>query len=148
MMKLSFLFVIVAFMHVSAASNAQQITLHKTNAKLSETLEDIRKQSGYSLLCDADLIDHAYPVTIDVKNASLDEALRKSLAGQPFLYKLNNQTIIIHAKHEPAIQPQQPVQRQVTGKVVDGNNQPLSGVSVKLKGGEATTITDEDGRFT
>src|SRR5690606_15280645 len=130
MMKLSVLFVIVAFMHVSAASNAQQITLHKTNAKLSETLEDIRKQSGYSLLCDADLISSAHAVTIAVENASLEEALQKSLLGQPFSYKINNRTIIIHAKHEPDMRLQQPPQTQVTGKVVDGNNQPLSGVSV------------------
>jgi len=149
MMKLSVLFVMVAFMHVSAASNAQQITLHKTNAKLSETLEDIRKQSGYSLLCDADLINRAYPVTIAVESVSLEEALQKSLLGQPFSYKINNRTIVIHAKHEsPGRLQQQPPQRQVTGKVVDGNNQPLSGVSVKLKGGQATTVTDADGLFT
>src|SRR5690606_2566481 len=39
------------------------------------------------------------------------------------------------------------LQQQVSGQVTDSVNQPLEGVSVKVKNGQTTVVTDGSGRF-
>ncbi|WPU98426.1 TonB-dependent receptor [Mucilaginibacter sp. cycad4] len=143
-MKLTFFLVLVAFIHVNAASLAQGITLNKTNATLRETLDDIRKQSGMSLLCDAELINNSEYVNVKIKNATLDQALQKTLTGQPFSYRIKNNTIIIFVKDEPA---EEKKIIKVSGKVTDIHNQPLPGVTVKLKGAQQAVATDINGVY-
>lgn len=43
--------------------------------------------------------------------------------------------------------PKALLQQQVSGRVTDSLSQPLEGVSVNLKGGQASAVTDGDGRF-
>src|ERR1044072_9011742 len=75
-MKLSFFICLITFVQVSASSLAQKINLNKKNAPLWETLNDIRRQSGYSILCDPDILIGAKTVTISVKDGSLEDALK------------------------------------------------------------------------
>jgi TonB-linked SusC/RagA family outer membrane protein len=144
-MKLSFLLILVSFLQVSASSLAQQITLNKTNASLRETLEDIRRQSGYSLLCDADLLINVKHITVQLKNASLQEALKKVLAGKPISYKINNKTIVIYPNNAPVTTQAQVI--TVSGRVTDKNNQPLPGVTIKVKNTQQAVATDNNGHF-
>ena len=86
-MKLSFLLCFVTILNVSAATTyAQQISLNKANASLINVLNDIHQQSGYSILYNAKMLRNTPPVNIHLNNVSLDEALKQSLAGQPFSY--------------------------------------------------------------
>ncbi|ULT28156.1 carboxypeptidase-like regulatory domain-containing protein [Sphingobacterium sp. E70] len=39
------------------------------------------------------------------------------------------------------------LQRELSGRIVDQQGQPVSGVTVKVKGSSVTTSTDKDGRF-
>src|SRR5690606_41341878 len=43
--------------------------------------------------------------------------------------------------------PKALLQQQVSGRVTDSLSQPLEGVSVNLKGGQASAVTDGDGLF-
>ena len=38
-------------------------------------------------------------------------------------------------------------QETITGKVTDSKGQPIPGVNVKVKGGTATSITDQNGNY-
>ncbi|MBS1521362.1 MAG: TonB-dependent receptor [Bacteroidetes bacterium] len=144
-MKLSFLLIFAALLQVSATTKAQQITLNKTNASLSETLDEVRRQSGYSLLSDADIVNQGNSVTVHVKNISLDAALRLILANQPFSYVINNKTIVIYAKSKlPGDKAQI---KSVSGQVTDNNGQPLPGITVRLKDSQQATVTDKNGVY-
>jgi len=159
-MKLKFLLILFGFMQVSTNTSAQQITLNKTNATLNETLQEIRKQSGYNLVADANLVKQADPVTIHLQKVSLDKALQESLAGQPFAYSITNHTIVIYAKDQPVIE-QKPVQlikvtgkvidetgQPVTGKVIDETGQPVIDATIKIKDNtQGGTVTDINGLF-
>ncbi|HWW43049.1 hypothetical protein, partial [Pedobacter sp.] len=63
-MKLTTIMMIICCIHVSAAGFSQQITLSEKNASLEKVLIKIKKQSGYQLLYDAQLIEKSNPVTL------------------------------------------------------------------------------------
>jgi len=141
-MKLLSIFMLIGIMQVSANSNAQQIDLQLKSASLQQAFLQIQKQSGYDFLYSSQLIKTANPVSAVIKDASIAEALDIILENQPFVYVINKKTITIKAK------PQQPKSIKVSGKVSSETNEPLIGVSVRLKNTQTATITDEKGNFT
>lgn len=139
--KLTIFILGITVFQVNAKS---QITLSEKNASLNKVLLEIRKQSGCKFLYNADLIGTAKPVSINVANASLEEALKLSVMGQPFSYQLKNNTVLITPKKisEPALPPV-----DVKGRIVDEKGLPLPGASVKVKGATQGTVTDSNGGF-
>ena len=145
-MKLIIVFLITAFLQVSLAGYAQKVTLSEKNVSLEQVFRQIRSQTGYNILCDADLIKVAQRVDIQVKNASIEEALEKCLAGQALTYTIKNNTIIVQRKPVP-LQPQAPP-GIIKGKVSDNKGITLPGVTVKLEGAATqTTSTDANGNY-
>lgn len=130
-------------------SLAQKISLHFKNAKLETALHAIRKESGYQLVYNSDLIKNSKLVTIDITNKSLDSALDKLLENQAITYRIEQNTIILIAKKRElpmkVIQINQQI--KVTGRVIDKDGTALSGVSVKETGTTNATLTDKNGFF-
>jgi TonB-linked SusC/RagA family outer membrane protein len=137
-MRLSFIFCLISFMHVSATSIAQKINLDKNKASLRETLNDIRRQSGYNIFYDVDLIGNANTVDIHLKDGTVEDALTQIFANQPFDYKLKDKKILIVPK---ATFP-------VKGVITDDTKQPLPGVTIRIKGASIGAVADANGRFT
>ncbi|MGV3504930.1 MAG: TonB-dependent receptor [Adhaeribacter sp.] len=145
-MKLSFVLMLSALLQVSAAAYSQKITLAVKNAPLEKVLREIRKQSGYDFFYGQDLLRRARPVTVQVRNASLEEALQLSFAGQPFVYTLEMNTVIIkEARREAGPRAVPPI--EVKGKVVDENGGPMPGAVVLVKGTQNGASTDANGNF-
>ncbi len=145
-MKLTILICFATFLHPSASSYAQKITLNVKNAPLDKVLEDLSQQSGYHFLYDEQLLSQGSLVTLDIKNAPLETALNACFATQPFSYVLRNKNVILTAK--PRASSESSIGRSVvTGLVTDDQNQPIAGVSVTIKGTERGVTTDKSGRF-
>ena len=142
MFKLTNIFVFLAVLQVSASSYAQRITLRYKNAPLEEVLLNIRQQSGYDFLYSSELLKKAQPVTVNINEGSIDQVLKGSLVGQPFTYQLNNKTVTIVPLAE-SVQQTFPV----SGRVTDSKNAALPGVSVRIKGANGGTVTDQNGRY-
>jgi TonB-linked SusC/RagA family outer membrane protein len=149
LMKLSFIICLVACLQVSASTFAQKINLEKKNVPFWETVDEIRKQSGYSILCDPDILTNAKPVTVNLKNVTLNEALKQCLKNQPFNYQIKEKTILIFLKDDPkpVSANMAPVAIKVTGRVTDDQDSPLPGVTVKVKGTQTTTSTNQQGLY-
>jgi hypothetical protein len=149
LMKLSFFICLFACLHVSASSFAQKINLEKKDVSFWETVNEIRKQSGYSILCDPDILKNAKTVTVSLKNASLNEALNQCFKNQPFYYQIKEETILIFLKAVPsALTPNKiPVAIKITGKILDDTNLPLPGVTVRVKGTQIVTTTNVQGFY-
>lgn len=145
-MKLTALFMLLALLQVSAKSYSQGITLKKEKASVIEILELIEQQSGYHFLFDKMDIQKTGTITIDLKNVSIEEALRKSFENQPLSFKIMQQTIVL--KGVPKVAPTTPVlQQTISGRVNDEKGLPLQGVSIKVKGINTGTTTDKDGLY-
>ncbi len=145
---------IVVFLTVFAfqlqASYAQTVTIVKTNAKIADVFKEIRKQTGYDFVYTSSQISQAKPVTINVQNVSLDDALAICFKNQPISYTLKNKTIIIKERtpnYRTAAEGQSNRYRTVTGKVIDDGNKPIPGVTVLSKEVNVRTITNKDGQY-
>ncbi|HWV69508.1 SusC/RagA family TonB-linked outer membrane protein, partial [Chitinophaga sp.] len=123
------------------------INLNKKNAPLWETLNDIRQQTGYSILCDPDILGAAKPVTVKIKDASLEEALKLCFSNQPFNYVINQKTILITPLKLPPAEPSRATSAvRITGKVTDEQGS-LPGASIKLKDSNIGAISDAKGNY-
>lgn len=150
-MKITAVLMILGCLAASASGHSQQITLSRQNAPLVSVLADIEKQSRYDFIFTYELVEKAGRVDINVKDATLQQALDKLLAGKSLGYTIIERTVVIKPKvaqinkSEIAIEPP-PI--DVTGKVVDSTGSPLQGASVRVRGTKLGTTTDSFGNFT
>jgi TonB-linked SusC/RagA family outer membrane protein len=147
MMKITAFLVFVACIQVSARGHAQTVSLSEKNGSLESIFRSIRKQTGYNFLYNVAWLQHARPVSIDIKEAPLEQALNICFANQPFTYTIIKNTIALELKQKAAppglAAPSITVQGMVTGQ--DGK--PLTGVTVQVKGSNIGTVTDVTGAY-
>ncbi|WP_316812727.1 TonB-dependent receptor [Pedobacter heparinus] len=143
-MKLTMILFLAAFMHVHAAGIAQKITLLKKDVPLTQVLKAIRQQSGYNFVYNQKSLKNARNVSINVTAVNIEEALRLSFAEQPFTYEVLMKTVIIKPLK---MSDTEAADVKVSGLVTDTENNPLPGVSVKLKGSNTGVSTDPSGRY-
>jgi len=148
-MKITTFLLFVAFMQVSAAGLAQKVTLVKKDVTLKEVFKEINKQTGYNVFAADNLISGIKPFDANFKEAGLLEVLNKCLENTQLSFTITDRTIVITKKEPPhVISPSgglQPV--TVHGQITDATNQPMSGVTVREKGTNNTTVTDSKGYF-
>jgi TonB-linked SusC/RagA family outer membrane protein len=144
--NLTCLILLIAFMQAALAANAQKISLSKKNAPLTEVFKELRKQSGYDFLINKDQIKMSRPVTIQVNGTELIDVLDKCFKGQPFTYRVEDKMIVVVDKR-PEQTKVEFLQIEVKGRIVGENGQPLVGASVKVKGMNRATKTNEKGEF-
>jgi TonB-linked SusC/RagA family outer membrane protein len=150
-MKLTAILVLFALLQASANTYGQKVTLVQKNAPLRQIFKAIKKQTGFSFFYNNRTLELAGKVNIDVKDASLREALEICFKDQPLSYAIQDNIIIV-SKRE-AIMPKEEKRPaalllDITGKIIDAEGNPLQGVSVFLKGGNKGTTTNADGSFT
>ncbi|WP_316817523.1 SusC/RagA family TonB-linked outer membrane protein [Pedobacter nyackensis] len=146
--NLSIFFILLAMIQVSAKGLfAQKITLDRTNSSLNQLIKEIRTQSGYDFFYNNALIAKAKPVSIHVKNVTLETALQKCFANQSFTYRITDKMVIIMEKDTDTPVQTSLLQESITGKVVDTLGMPLPGATVRIKGTTKVTITDANGVF-
>lgn len=149
-MKITTFLLIITIMQVSAATFAQKITLRKVNAPLTSIIDEIRNQSNYDFFYNKKVLKAAKSVTINVKDASLEEVLEICFKDQLIDYQVSDKTVLLKEK---AVKPDLPVSfnrpvEKITGKVVDEKGQPVPGASVTEKGTKNVTQTNSNGSFT
>ena len=149
-MKLSFILLFAACLQVSATGNAQSISLSVKDAAMESVIQNIRKQSGYDFVYTLEALKKAKPISINLKNATLKEALDKCFLNQPLTYSIIENVVVVKGKELPVSTPVKQVIEladiDVRGKVVDENGMPVL-ASVTVKGTSNATSTNDKGEF-
>lgn len=148
-MKLSAI-ILLSTCLTASAKGISQITISKKDAPLQKVFKEIKRQSGYSFLYRYELLEDAGTVTVNLSNATLNQALDAVLKGKPLTYEIIDNTVIIKLKElkkEELPLPEKNVERIVKGKVTNETGTPLEGVSVVLKGTQFGTSTDKNGNY-
>jgi hypothetical protein len=73
-------------------------SLSGKEAPLEHLFKSIQKQSGYHFLYTDELVRTASPVSVSLKDVTLDKALEHIFSGQPFRYTILERTIVVKAK--------------------------------------------------
>jgi len=148
-MRLTTVILIATLMQVSAAGLAQKINLSKSNVPLKAVLKEIRTQSGYDFVYAEEIFDAAKPVNIQVKDAELQDVLKEIFKAQPLTFTISKTTVTIQPKEPTFLErlANRWASIDANGRVVDSENRPLPGASVKVKKTGKGVSTDKDGRF-
>lgn len=153
-MKLLLLFMLAGLLHVSAASNAQTITLHGKNLPLKHALDAIRIQAGYEVAADKSLLRFVKPITIYANQMPVEDFIEVILRDQPIEAKIEDRTVYLFErkiatviKNDKNISRTTLQERIVSGKVTDEEGNPLDGVTVRVKGTSAQTSTNVSGNY-
>ncbi|MCZ4223263.1 TonB-dependent receptor [Pedobacter rhodius] len=150
-MKITLLLTIAFAIQLQAATSFAQktITLKEKNALLERVLEKIGQRTGYDIFFNADLMTKARPVSIDVKNMSLDDVLAKCFANQILTYTVKDTYILIKEKGSIPLVQGNKIRKliDVSGQVLDERGQPLPGATIRVIGETGITSSDKDGKF-
>jgi TonB-dependent SusC/RagA subfamily outer membrane receptor len=154
-MKLTALLLTTAFLHAAASGDAQKINLSLKNTPLEKAFVEIQKQSGYSFVYTAVQLQQFRPVTAEIKDADIEQALSICLKDQSFTFEIINNTLITlklrnqlaYNEIKNSMEITNATFIDVRGKVLNESGDPVSGVSVTVKGTTISTITDANGQF-
>lgn len=151
-MRLTCFFTIAFCIQVCAATVAQTVDIAVKEASLRSVMVLIQKQTDYSFVADAELLEKAKPVTVTIKGKALREALPLIFADQPFYYAIKGKgiTLVEWKKadtHNRKTPEEQYMQQIIRGRVTDSLGNPLPGVTVAIKGTSTVTATDEQGYY-
>src|SRR5690606_11996585 len=95
-MKITFFMLLVLVTAVHAEGIAQKVTLSLKNEKIERVFSEITKQTNVEFLYSDELVEKARPVSIQVKNATIESVLRRLIAGQHMTYKVIEHTVIVN----------------------------------------------------
>ena len=122
----------------------KRVTVSMQNATLEQILEEIHKQTGLDYGFQSNgKVDKNRPFSLDVKDVTVEEALKTLLKDSPYDYVLEaNRVVIIERK------AQEVNLIDISGRVVDEKGNPIPGASVVVYGTTQGVATDVDGRYT
>jgi TonB-dependent starch-binding outer membrane protein SusC len=151
-MKLTAILMLAAALQVTARTEGQTVTLDLKNAPIQKVLTEASRQSGISIIYNEALFNGFSPVSIKVKNATIQQVLDECLKGQPFAYSFEGNMIVINKKQiqTPLLQLAEsfPPPSDIHGHITDSLGNPLVGASITVKGTQKGTTTDANGNFT
>lgn len=136
-------------MQASAAGYGQKITLRESNTSIQNVLNLIEQKSGYLFFYNRDDLPKN-KITVELKNATIEEALKESFKGLPVVWEIVKNNIVLTKKESSpfdGVRNTFNIQEVVRGKVVDENNQPVIGATVTEKGTNNRAATGENGEF-
>ena len=144
-MKLTIAMLLLAVFVASASSVYSQtarINLKMRNVPLVDVFREIERSSEFGFFFKSEEMDLNKLVSIDLKEATIDQVLKKILVDN-YDYRIVDKNIIITRSNVSDMEQQ----KSVTGKVSDPSGAPLPGVTVVIKGSTTGTITDAEGNF-
>jgi TonB-linked SusC/RagA family outer membrane protein len=161
-MRIIMLLLTGSFMHLSAATFSQTITLKCKDMSLVRVFEAITKQTGYEVGGFSEVLREAKPVTIDARNMPLEDFLKAVLRDQSLTYTIVDKNIIISkiGREKTPNNPSSSGQRQVPfllaemrGRIIDSAGNPLQDVGLKITSPDGSrilmqTVSDANGNFT
>ena len=134
---------------LTVALNAQTVTKAFRSVPLKTVLEEVERQTGYSILFENEDVDVSRPVTATFKDATLqtvlDTVLDKSLR---YTVKGGGKLVTI-SRRSPVSAPTAPNEEMtVAGTVISSaDNQPIVGANIYVEGTNVGTTTDAGGNY-
>jgi TonB-linked SusC/RagA family outer membrane protein len=154
-MKFTAILLLAACLTSSATGFSQNINIDVKDVPIQRVFQEIKRQSNFSFVYAKDLEVKSKRVTLKLTNASIEDALRKCLAEQPFTFTIIDRVVIINTKNASEginsgislMQlPSSPPPIDVKGRVMNENGEPLR-ATITIKGTNKAVSTDDNGHF-
>lgn len=135
---------LLVVLFVSLNGLAQTFTFSFQRASLARVFAQIEQRSDYRFLYSEEVLALGSPVSFTVNNVPLDSILRLCFFQQPLGYTIEGKHIIVKKK---IIEKPTPLTRELRGKVVNMQNEPLAGITITIKQSGMATATNAYGEF-
>ena len=152
--KLIGIHLLCGFLQVQGTSLAQTININRKNTSLEYVLKEIKRQSNYYIICNAQILNQFNKIQVQVQNASLKQALNKILIDNGLEYTVDNNTIVITGPKEAVIANVPTVNsieagiqknRSITGRVTDASTgHGIAGVTLSFSSGKNSVAVQTD----
>ncbi len=135
----------------------KRVSLNLRNGELSLALQQLEAQTDARFVFSPQVINSAKRLTLKFNDEPFGKVLNKMLRPLNIKYEVSGNYILLNDAQSKPIDsrefgllsiPVLPIDLKISGKVTDaGNNEPLPGVSILVKGTQRGTTTDQNGRF-
>ncbi|GGH64564.1 TonB-linked SusC/RagA family outer membrane protein [Filimonas zeae] len=149
------IFILALFFLFSVSAKAQNnISITVKGQPMAAVLEQLKEKSGLRILYNGRTIKDCRPVTVKLRNVTIEQALNEIFTGQPVKYTITRGVIVVSSKAEgnsvtetvggpaaaaPTI--------SISGTVSGVDNRPLPGASITEQLTGAVTVTADNGAF-
>ncbi len=143
----------MTFAHTNYAQGVldRSVTISVQNLTLKQTLQQLEAKANVRFVYSSSWVQMNQKVSVSTVNTSLNQVLEKVLIpiGMTFQPQANSNMIVIKPlKATSSAEVPLEIQREVSGQVVSADNdQPMIGVSVRVKGTTQGTVTNDRGEF-
>ena len=150
--RITFLFLLATIGFIrpvgaQTAETAKTITLDVQNRPIKEVFTQIERQSDYIFVYYDNILDIHRKVTLKVTNQPISAVLKQLFAGTVNTWELSGRQIVIGRSAAAATGAPRKIAR-ITGVVKDQNNDPLIGVTIRVKARPSIgTATDINGKY-
>ena len=126
------------------ANNTYSVNLNLENVSLTDVFREIEKQSDYRFFFNSTVLSAVKKQNVRTGEKSITAILDQLFEGTDIGYKLIDRYIVITSNKDDVSKmlAKADASIQVVGLVTDEAGEPVSGVSVSLKGSTVGTITD------
>lgn len=128
-------------MMFATPESGKKVTLNLESVTVKEFFDALRQQTGLSFVYNTEQTKTLKPITIHVKDETVDNVLRTVLNGTGLTYSMERDIVTI-SKVE-----QQGNKRIAAGIVSDEEGYPLPGVNVVISDLQRFAITDNNGKY-
>lgn len=135
---------LLACLLAATGVRSQTITFSGRDASFETVFAAIKKQTGYLVVADYQLIRQAQPVTIDAEKEPLPAFLKRLLLPRGLHYSIEGNSISI-SKSAPS--PSSVGAGRILVQVTDEKGLPLEGASVSLRERRAGDVTGKEGQL-
>ncbi len=148
-MRITFVLLTASFLQVSAAGNSQTVNFSGKGVPLKKVFTAIKNQTGIVFFYDVSLLRESKPVTLELKNVSVETALNEIFKDQSLTWIMENKTITVIKKPVQIIETTAAIISEpiplidVRGRIVNEKGEPVAGVTVTVKGSKVGTSTGD-----
>ena len=129
------------------AQEVKGITLNVQNETAENVFNQLSIQTGLKFFYDQEIVNSAPRITLKVSNASLQDVLERITLQTKLYFNRDNHTISVGKQKTGQSTSKGIKLRNLKGRVVDQDGEPIIGASVLVKGTTNGVITDMDGNY-
>lgn len=140
-----FILLLSAFNVFSKNNSVKRFSFNFNNAAIVEVIDYLKENSDYKFFYTTQHFSSNEKISIKVKNEDINSVVKKLIKNKNLDYKIKNDYVIISTKTDV----QKKKKHLIQGRVLDDKEPPqfIPGATVKIKGGDGGTLTDEGGYF-
>ncbi|WP_324758211.1 SusC/RagA family TonB-linked outer membrane protein [Sphingobacterium thalpophilum] len=130
---------------------AQQITLKGESLSLQTVLKEVRRQTGFKVLGNKEVLNSGLPVRVHAEQMPLVQFLNLIFKNQPISFEISERNIVLApvALKQQSIPLQEEKNKavEIKGMIVNLDSKPLSGASLIVKESRRGASTAVNGEF-